>query len=389
MEKITIYSLWIMYLIKYIIIYPFAMLFHINKKYKNIWLISERGMDARDNGYHLAKYIHTNHPEIKIAYVITKDSPDRDKIISLAKEIIKGSWQHYLYFCLAEKKISTHIMGYAPDRYFFSKLDQMGFIKKGKKVFLQHGIIKDNIDGLHYPNVHLDLFVCGAKPEFDYVLNKYNFDTNIVKYLGLCRFDNLFGQKVKKQILVMPTWRTWLNNWSIVDGFTKSEYFCRYNNLLNSRQVIDLLEQYGYKMIFYPHYEVQKFITAFQSSNESVKIAYFKDYDVQTLLKESAVLITDYSSVYFDFAYMKKPVIYYHFDYDEYRKRHYNEGYFNYEKDGFGPVVYDIDSLIKNVKNILENNCENGEIYAIRQKNFFPLYDKENCKRNFEAIDNL
>jgi len=60
--------------------------------------------------------------------------------------------------------------------------------------------------------------------------------------------------------------------------------------------------------------------------------------DYQELIKESSLLITDYSSIFFDFAYLKKPVIYTHFDYNEYRENHVPEGYFNYKNDGFGPI---------------------------------------------------
>ena len=48
-----------------VIVAPFAK----NKeKYKDLWLIAERGIDARDNAYYLFKYITANHPEINIAY---------------------------------------------------------------------------------------------------------------------------------------------------------------------------------------------------------------------------------------------------------------------------------------------------------------------------------
>ena len=60
-------------------------------------------------------------------------------------------------------------------------------------------------------------------------------------------------------------------------------------------------------------------------------------YDVQQLLKESLLLITDYSSVFFDMMYMNKPVNFYQFDEKQYRKSHYKEGYLNYQN--VGPVT--------------------------------------------------
>ena len=56
----------------------------------------------------------------------------------------------------------------------------------------------------------------------------------------------------------------------------------------------------------------------------------------QELFKKGALLITDYSSVAFDFAYLKKPVLYYQSTNDY----HFNldESYFDYETMGFGEV---------------------------------------------------
>ena len=53
------------------------------------------------------------------------------------------------------------------------------------------------------------------------------------------------------------------------------------------------------------------------------------------------------SSVAFDFAYLGKPVIYAQFDKEEFYEKHdYKAGYFNYERDGFGEVVYDLESTV-------------------------------------------
>ena len=59
---------------------------------------------------------------------------------------------------------------------------------------------------------------------------------------------------------------------------------------------------------------MQRFLDEFTTCSERIIIADWKKYDVQGLLKESALLITDLSSVFMDFAYMRKPMIYYQFD---------------------------------------------------------------------------
>lgn len=203
-----------------VIVAPFAK----NKeKYKDLWLIAERGIDARDNAYYLFKYITANHPEINIAYAITKDSADRERVEKLGRIINHNSFEHYISLVLSKVKISTHIMGYTPYIDFFVKADKKGIIK-GKKIFLQHGIIKDNLTYLYNNNVNLDLFVCSAKPEYEYVKSLYGYKDNVVQMLGLCRYDALYkNEQPTKKVLLMPTWRYNLQG-ADKKEFVKSEY---------------------------------------------------------------------------------------------------------------------------------------------------------------------
>ena len=87
--------------------------------YQDLWIVSERGSDARDNGYHFFKYLRTEHPEINAVYIIKKDAPDRKKVAPLGQLVEYGSFRHYLCFLLAKVRVSTHIDGYSPDILFF------------------------------------------------------------------------------------------------------------------------------------------------------------------------------------------------------------------------------------------------------------------------------
>ena len=222
-------------IIKYIYYYFYCKIKKINNN--DLWLISERGTDARDNSYHLYKYIKNNHPEINIKYVININSVDAKKIHN--EDIINyGSKEHYIYFLTAGKLISTHIMGYSPDMSIFWRLDKYHLLKiKGKKIMLQHGITQNYIEFMSKKIANLDLFICGAYPEYNYILNNYGYDENIVKYTGFARYDNLINEE-KNQILVMPTFRKWLNYES---NFTQTEYFIKWNSLLNNNKLIKYL----------------------------------------------------------------------------------------------------------------------------------------------------
>ncbi|MPM91104.1 hypothetical protein SDC9_138230 [bioreactor metagenome] len=268
-------------------------------------------------------------------------------------------------------------------------------MKKKKKIFIQHGITKELIPSLMYENTKADLFVCGAKPEYEFVKSEFGYPEENVKYLGFARFDNLHNRQEKNQILVMPTWRKWIPSmtWAQYNDeecrqiFLNSEYYKTFNNFINNDELINLLEENNMELIFYPHFEMQRYIDLFKSKSNKIVIARKDDYDVQTLLKESKILITDYSSVAFDFGYMRKPVIYYQFDEDKYYDSHYKKGYYDYNIHGFGPKIKNKDELINNIDNIMMEGIDNK--YSDRYTKFFPLYNLENCKRNYEEIKQI
>ena len=104
------------------------------------------------------------------------------------------------------------------------------------------------------------------------------------------------------------------------------------------------------------------------------------------MLKESVLLITDYSSVFFDFGYMRKPVVYYQFDEDVFYSKHYKKGYFDYRQMGFGDVSTSEDDAIVSLLRICQNGMRLEPKYLERIKNFFPLYDTNNCKRIYDVI---
>ena len=358
-----------------------------NEKYRGLWLIAERGIDARDNGYYFFKYVTMNHPEINAAYVISKSSPDAPRVKALGNVIRYGSFSHFLALAISDVKISTHIMGYTPYIDFFVRADRMGLVK-GKKIFLQHGIIKDNLTFLYANNVSTDLFVCSAKPEYEYVRDNYGYKDGVVRLLGLCRYDDLYKiEKPSKKILIMPTWRYDLRK-ADRKQFEESEFYKTYSSLLKSGQLNEMLEKYGYEALFYPHMELQKFIDCFEGTDR-VKIISFRDSTVQSLLINSDILITDFSSVFFDYAYMEKPMIFYQFDEENFRKNHYGEGYFNYRRDAFGDVAATEDALLSGLRQILENGAVTEKKYMDRINAFFTLRDKKNCERNFNAIKEL
>jgi CDP-glycerol glycerophosphotransferase (TagB/SpsB family) len=366
------------------------------KKQNGIWLLFERGDEAKDNGYVFFKYLRIKHPEIKAYYVADKKNKEDYERVARYKNVIQlGSFRHKLYYLLAKKIITTH-PGFCdpfPYRSFNKGIKKILFPRK--YIFLQHGITKDDIRSIYGKQAAMiDLFICGAKPEYEYVLNNFGYRKNEVKYTGFARFDLLYKRKEKNEILLMPTWRRGFfvskhGTGNDRDNFINSKFYRAYQSLINNQELITLLEKNDYRLIFYPHYEMQQFLDCFTTKSERIVFADKERYSVQELLKESKLLITDYSSVAMDFAYMEKPLIYYQFDKDEFRRMHMKEGYFSYERDGFGPVVEQESEVIDALCKYLSNDMKNEQCYMEKINNFFTIRDRYNCKRIFHSIANL
>lgn len=347
---------------------------------KGIWLVGERPNQAQDNGYHFFKYLRENHPERRVYYVIKKDSDHLEKVAKLGEVLYYGTWKHWLMYFGCEAVISTHIRKVIPSEVWHYRQLAARYKQKNKiTVFLQHGIINNDLKDLYKEEARVDLFICGAKPEYDYVNANFHYNNGEVKYTGLARYDALHDIVPKKQILLMPTWRSWL----VKEGydFESSEYLREWNKVLTDRRLIEAAKKAGYAILFYPHSEIQPMIDSFRSIDDAVIIARDTDYDVQTLLKESALLVTDHSSVFFDFAYMRKPLLFYQFDNDDYYTKHYPKGYYDFERDGFGKVTYTAAELVDSLIESIENGVVLTEEYSKRIDRFFPLYDRKNCER--------
>lgn len=359
-----------------------------NAYYKNLWLIAERTTDARDNGYHFFKYLRENHKNINCAYVIDSASPDYERVSTLGKTIEPKSFKHYLALVCSRVKISTHIMGYTPDAYRFAILDRKLGIVKGKKVFLQHGIISNDIQELRYGKTKLDLFICSTVREYE-LLSTYGYPDGVLRRLGLCRYDALAcGHKAKKQILVMPTWRYYLRPLD-EEEFKETEYYKNFNGLISDERLHKILEENDYELALYLHYELQKFSGLFSGNSGRIKIKNMQNADVQELLMESEMLITDYSSVFFDFAYMKKPVAYWTFDYELFYNEQYGKGYMNLKEDGLGPNLKDKDEVIDCIEHEIKNDMAIDGVYMERIENTFKGLPQKHCEQTYMAICEL
>lgn len=351
----------------------------------NIWLLMDRDYQADDNAEHLYRYIMQNHLGQEIVFALRKESSDWERLKKEGFNLVEfGSFEFERVIRKASKVISSHADEYLTKYITF----------RSRFVFLQHGVILNDLSKW-LNSKKIDLFITSTQAEYDSIVNdysRYKFGKKEVVLTGLARHDALLenNQLHTRQILIMPTWRanlveTILNSSQIKlkNNFNKSEYFQKWNLFLNNHTLRKLSEKYSYVIVFNLHPKIMPYLKDFNIPSY-IEIAN-KNESIQKLFCNSSLMITDYSSVAFEMAYLNKPVIYYQFDKKYFFKSHtLQKGYFDYEKDGFGPIVYEEDHLIIELKRLLNSSCILSNV-----KNTFRFKNNKNCQRIFNIINKM
>lgn len=355
---------------------------------KHPWLLCERKDNAQDNAWIFYNWLKKAHSEQEAFFVLDARASSFDVNDN---HIIKWeSFKHYIYYVASEIFVKAMFNGPQPNGrvcHFYEK-----YIDKKQTVYLRHGVAKDGCEHHSYDALKVRLFICGAKPEYDYFLKNAGYPVGHLKLTGFARFDDLFNNKKNENfILIMPTWRRYLSNSHYTKEqnekhFVNSCYFKQYTELLNSTKFSNFIFENKLKVKFCLHAEFLRYYHLFDHNYSNIEFLS-KNVDVHQLLMRTSLLITDYSSVFFDVAYMCKPTIFYQFDYEEFRSKHLSEGYFSYERDGFGPIATNIDELMNCIL-----KCHSSGKFAIlpeyeqRIAKFFPIRDNKNCDRIYEEI---
>lgn len=178
------------------------------------------------------------------------------------------------------------------------------------------------------------------------------------------------GVDGKKVILYAPTWRD--NQHTSGEGYTyKTEVdFDRLQRELGRDYVI----------LFRAHYLVAN---SFDFGKYPGFVIDASGYgDINDLYIASDILITDYSSVFFDYANLRKPVIFYMYDLEEYAGE--LRGFYLSLDELPGPIVRDEQDLIREIKAC--DDWRPDEKYEAFHKRFNPLDDGHASERVLKRI---
>lgn len=377
-------------------------LFKPSEKYRSdgSWLLMDREIKADDNAEHFYRYMLQNHPEQTCYFVLNKNAPDWARLETEGFKLVEfGTKEYEMRLRQADKIISSHlekhINNYFGDLYDHSK----------KFVFLQHGVTQNNLSAWINGKINLHAFLTTANQEHAAIcadFNPYKLTGKEVILTGFPRYDALLSKNRpdSKKILIMPTWRnnivgqnvgTGSNTRTLNAAFMETEYAKHWQELLHSEQLKASAERYGYEIVFAPHPNIEPYVEMF-GVPEHIQIwsSLRETESIQNLFGSSAVLITDYSSVAFDMAYLNKAVIYYQFDQETFFNGSHTlqKGWFEYDSAGFGPVTSTLKETLSELAAVLQNGKAKPE-YLARIQATFPFQKGGNCERVYQAVIGL
>ncbi len=276
-----------------------------------VWLVGERPDTAQDTGVALYRYLREQHPEIDARYVIAAGSPDRAALGDDPGVLTFGSREHVEATLAARRILSSHHSDYL----LATRNPTFQRNVRARRVFLQHGVMGTKNMVANYgwstPGFSADAFVVSSERERRMIVEDFGWPRDRVVVTGLSRHDRLFEDHPppERRLLIMPTWRDWLQG---PDDVLGSEFFERWQGVLHSPEFWSFLERHELSADLYLHANMQPYADLFDLSH--VTVVRHGDVSIQDLLLRSAMMLTDFTSAAIDFSFLDRPVVYYQFD---------------------------------------------------------------------------
>ncbi|MCW0952940.1 CDP-glycerol glycerophosphotransferase family protein [Weissella ceti] len=347
---------------------------------KELWLIGENQGDIKgDNSFVFFDWMVNNKSDsVKVYLVVSRNETELlEKYPD--NTVIKNSLGHDALLKIAERLIVTHsVMDVSGSKGYYNK----------PVFYLQHGVIA--LKRVQYtPDSYagnLKKFMVSSTLEADLMIKENGFDENRIAVTGLSRMDNL-TQAVNngvRHITFFPTWRDWIKEPKENDLFN---YELR--RFLENPELSRLLAENNCTMTVAFHdfflqnlgYDPRNTFEA-----EFDNITFEAGSSIGDLIKSSDLLITDYSSVVWDFLYQGKNIMLFQPDIYDYKK--HRSSYIDMEKSFEGMVYYNSDSLVEAMSALVtEGRTEAYEeqLKTLQHKHFDNI-DHQNSQRVYDAI---
>ncbi|WP_214706851.1 MULTISPECIES: CDP-glycerol glycerophosphotransferase family protein [unclassified Exiguobacterium] len=358
---------------------------------KHIWLIGENlGEVAQDNGFAFFEYCLNERKKPYTYYITKRDNKNMNQLFPYEKNLLYyDSFKHIYLYHKAEYAIVAHGLRDVIPSYMHNKFSSNPL----PVIYLQHGIIamKRLFFKKNSYNNQIKRFIVSSDHEKSIMTEKMGFEENQISVTGLARYDKLNDlsseSSQERIIFVMPTWREWLSNDR--ELFKKSSFYKNYVELLTNNKLNDVLKDNNTKLLFLPHFEIQKqYSDLFEFETQSnIVMVNPMEVSIGDMIRKSNALITDYSSVAFDYAYLNKPVLFFHFDLNDYLSK--RGSYIDLQDDIFGKSYNNPSDLILGITDCIKNNFSIDMISEKKIEKYISYRDKNNSERVFESIMSL
>jgi CDP-glycerol glycerophosphotransferase (TagB/SpsB family) len=375
----------------------------IRRMFANAWVLMDRDVNANDNAEHLFRYLRKRRRDINAWFVVEKNSSDWNRLRAEGyKRLIAYGSTLWKALCLnARYIVSSHADAYVHTPFVLSNGERPNW----KFVFLQHGVTHNNLSRW-LNGKKIAGMVTSTVDEFASIVgdhSPYKLSAKEVSLTGMPRHDVLAkkaaayaldGQSI---ITVMPTWRQFLVGEAIGSGnrrlpnrdFFESDFLRRWMDVLKSPELKKMAAEHECRIMFMPHPNLEDYLPEL-TLPDHVEVRSYSEINVQDVIAQSAVVVTDYSSIAFDAAIVRRPVVYYQFDRAKvFGGGHTTKpGYFSYENDGFGPVALEHDQVLEALSTTLANGKEPAPEYMRRIERTF-VTPGHACSRVTEMIEEL
>lgn len=376
----------------------------VRRLFGSAWVLIDRLQDADDSAEHLFRYLRKNHPKTNAWFVIEKSAPDyrRLRADGFRRRVVPyGSWRWKLLMLNCRHLISSHA-----DRPIHRPLALRTLVRRPRWrfTFLQHGVTKDDLSSwLNFQNI--DLFITNTPAEHAYVVGDeagYIYTTKEAQLTGLPRFDvirraaELVPPADRDLILLAPTWRYWLflpsiegtqRRAGVIEDVLESEFVRSWSALFSAPRLHELAHQQGLQVAALLHPNLEQ-VADQLGLPAGLQRFGFDNGGGARLFARCRALVTDYSSMAFNVAYIDRPVVYFQFDRERFLDGGHvgRRGYFDYDRDGFGPVAFDLDGVLDAITRTVACGPAPQPMYQARIDAAFPVRDGNCCKRVVAAV---
>lgn len=361
----------------------------INQK-KNIWVIGENPMEARNNGWAFFCYLRENHPEQMAYYVLDIHSPEYEKAYAYdAEHLLEFKSKAYIDTLLA-----AHVLLFTEspyDLYPSRSPLQIDFIR-AKKILLQKNVLglEDVSETLGYTtkNFRTDLVLASSKTEERYLQQTLGYPEKNIRLTGLSRFDSLLSEssslEIASNLVICPQEYTHgkYGHKELVD-----ETAAALLSLVQRPEFIDFIDRHYLTPIIALPNAMKNYQVAFEQLNCETVLQ--SQMDTVDLLKSSRIFITDYNPLAFDASFIGVPVLFYqpetHFKKNQ-ESTSLRQTYLN---ELPGEITTSQNSLLYLMQQLADQNFKQSR--QNRQKADALLYypDTQSSERIFEAITDL